>query len=484
MAAARLLQSSVFRLTWVATLVLGLAAAAAVSLIGWNANSRLTRATEMAVERDAVDLRRAMETGGMEALAGAVRVRSRLAGAGLYWLSDSNGHPVAGNLDKHPAELGPSRRTGTFNYRTTAARGESARVGAGILVDVEGGGMLVVARDVEDQRALLSMMYRDLALGLGGLAVVGILGGLLLARHILGRIEAMSAASEAIMAGNFAGRIPRRDAGDELDRLADHLNAMLERIERLMAGLREVSDNIAHDLKTPLNRLRNRAEQALGDQRGSAAWREGLERTIEEADELIKTFNALLLIARLEAGAVEDSLAIVDLAEIVAGLVELYEPVAEDAGFQIMAPNMMPAHVRANRHLIGQAIANLIDNAIKYAQRTEADAADKTVTVDVAVSGDMALIRVGDRGPGIDETDRARALQRFVRLDPSRTSSGTGLGLSLVAAVVHMHRGSLRLEDNAPGLRVVIVLPLAKTHAVTESGADRERVVGVRKVEA
>ena len=168
----------------------------------------------------------------------------------------------------------------------------------------------------------------------------------------------------------------------------------------------------------------------------------------------------------------------------VAGLVELYEPVAEDAGFQIMAPNMMPAHVRANRHLIGQAIANLIDNAIKYAQRTEADAADKTVTVDVAVSGDMALIRVGDRGPGIDETDRARALQRFVRLDPSRTSSGTGLGLSLVAAVVHMHRGSLRLEDNAPGLRVVIVLPLAKTHAVTESGADRERVVGVRKVEA
>ena len=484
MAAAKLLQSSVFRLTWAATVVLGLAAAVAVGLIGWSANSRLTQSTETVVERDAADLRRAFETGGMEALTSAVRVRSRLAGGGLYWLADSNGHPVAGNLDKHPAELGPSRRTGTFTYRTTASQGESARVGAGILIDVEGGGMLVVARDVADQRALLSMMYRDLALGLGGLAMAGILGGLLLARYILGRIEAMSAASEAIMAGNFSGRIPRRDAGDELDRLADHLNAMLERIERLMAGMREVSDNIAHDLKTPLNRLRNRAEQALGDQRGSAAWREGLERTIEEADALIKTFNALLLIARLEAGAVEESLAIVDLAEIVRGLVELYEPVAEDAGFQIIAPPAMPAHVRANRQLIGQAVANLIDNAIKYAQRVETDAAEKSVTVDISVTGDMVLISVGDRGPGIREADRERALQRFVRLDPSRTTSGTGLGLSLVAAVVHMHRGSMRLEDNAPGLRVVLVLPLAKPHALPESGAARERVVGERKVEA
>ena len=484
MAAARLLQSSVFRLTWIATVVLGLAAATAVGLIGWNANSRLTLSTEMAVERDAADLRRSLETGGMDALSSAVRVRSRLAGSGLYWLSDSNGHPVAGNLDKHPAELGPSRRTGTFTYRATEARGQTTRVGAGILVDVEGGGMLVVARDVEDQRALLWVMYRDLALGLGGLVVLGVLGGLLLARHILGRIEAMSAASEAIMAGNFSGRIPRRDAGDELDRLADHLNAMLERIERLMAGLREVSDNIAHDLKTPLNRLRNRAEQALGDQRGSGAWREGLERTIEEADELIKTFNALLLIARLEAGTVEESLAIVDLAEIVRGLVELYEPVAEDAGFQIIAPTVMLVHVRANRQLIGQAVANLIDNAIKYAQRVETNGSEKTVTVDVAVTGDMALISVGDRGPGIRATDRDRALQRFVRLDPSRTTSGTGLGLSLVAAVVHMHRGSIRLEDNAPGLRVVLVLPLAKPYAVTETGPDRDMVAGDRKVEA
>lgn len=486
MAAAKLLRSSVFRLTWVATLVLGLAAATAVALIGWHANRGLTLATQTAIERDAADLRRALETGGMEALTGAVQSRAGLSSSGLYWLSDRHGHPVAGNLEKHPAELNSGRRTGTFTYRTTTTQAREARdgIGAGVLVDVEGGGTLVVARDVEGQRALLSVMYRDLALGLGGLAFLGVIGGLLLARHILGRIEAMSAASEAIMAGNFAGRIPRIGSGDELDRLADHLNEMLDRIERLMAGLREVSDNIAHDLKTPLNRLRNRAEQALGDQRGSSAWREGLERTIEEADELIKTFNALLLIARLEAGAVEDSLAIVDVVEIVRGLVELYEPVAEDAGLRIVTNVAVPVHVRANRQLIGQAVANLMDNAIKYAKQTGPVGPERMVTLDVTASHDWALISVGDRGPGIREADRKRALQRFVRLDPSRTSSGTGLGLSLVAAVVHMHRGSIRLEDNAPGLRVVLVLPLVKPQATVETGPVPGTRVGDRKVEA
>jgi signal transduction histidine kinase len=303
-------------------------------------------------------------------------------------------------------------------------------------------------------------MQRDLALGLALLAVLGIAGGLLLARYILGRIDAMAKASQAIMAGDLSGRIPRLGSGDELDRLADHLNAMLERIERLMVGLREVSDNIAHDLKTPLNRLRNRAEAALADQRGSSAWREGLETTIEEADELIKIFNALLLIARLEAGALDESLEVVDLDEVVRDVADLYEPFAEEGGFQVRVETRKPALVKANRQLIGQAVANLIDNALKYATPASQCAGDRSVTVRVANANGMAEIAVADHGPGIPEADRQRALGRFVRLDASRTRPGTGLGLSLVAAVAQMHRGTLRLEDNEPGLRIVLALPV------------------------
>jgi signal transduction histidine kinase len=478
---ASLLRSSVFRLTLVATLVLGLVAGGAIYLVGRDANARLTLATERAIARDIGELRRTLETGGFEALAAAVDVRSRLDVGGLYWLSDAAGARRSGNLLARPQSLDARHRAGIFRYRPTGGTDDRRHTAAGVLIGIEGGGDLVVARDIEDQRALLSAINLDLALSLGGLAFLGIVGGLALARHILGRIEAMSAASEAIMTGNLSERIPRLGTGDELDRLADRLNAMLERIERLMTGLREVSENIAHDLKTPLNRLRLRAEQALADQRGSGAWREGLERTIEEADDLIKTFNALLLIARLEAGALEDTLEVVDLAEIVRDVAELYEPVAEDAGMRLVVGVCTQAPVRANRQLVGQALANLIDNAIKYGRAREAgQTSDPTVVVEVASREGHALLQVADRGPGIGDADRSRALQRFVRLDPSRTTSGTGLGLSLVAAVAHLHRGSLRLEDNAPGLRVVLSFP----RATTASGIDTLPSETPNKVEA
>ncbi|HEY8368595.1 MAG TPA: HAMP domain-containing sensor histidine kinase, partial [Thermodesulfobacteriota bacterium] len=260
-------------------------------------------------------------------------------------------------------------------------------------------------------------------------------------------------------------------SGDELDRLAESLNAMLARIEELLAALREVSDNIAHDLKTPLNRLRNRAEAAL---RGSdaATYREGLAKTIEEADDLIKTFNALLLIARLEAGAAAESMAPADLTAVVGDIAELYEPAAEEAGLElaVSAPSSLCAVV--NRELISQAVANLVDNAVKYssagipapagAAPTPPPGPPRQISIALARIGDTVEIRVGDRGPGIAPEDRERALQRFVRLEKSRSRPGAGLGLSLVAAVARMHGGSVRLEDNDPGLRVVLSIPMRR----------------------
>jgi signal transduction histidine kinase len=237
---------------------------------------------------------------------------------------------------------------------------------------------------------------------------------------------------------------------------------MLARIEQLMAGLREVSDNIAHDLKTPLSRLRNRVEGALREPYGEPVYREALERTIEEADGLIKTFNALLSIARIEAGAGGENRERLDVSALLCDVAELYEPVAEERGLVLRAEANGPILVHADRQLLGQAIANLIDNAIKYGAVGETrgeSGAKPEVEVTATEKGGVVEIAVTDRGPGIPAADRERVLDRFVRLEASRSEPGSGLGLSLVAAVARLHGGTLRLEDNAPGLRVVLALP-------------------------
>jgi signal transduction histidine kinase len=300
--------------------------------------------------------------------------------------------------------------------------------------------------------------------------MLGVGAGILISRSMLARIEAVTETSRKIMAGDLSRRIALSGSGDELDRLAESLNVMLARIEELLLALREVSDNIAHDLKTPLTRLRNRAEAALRSDDGPSSYRDGLAKTIEEADELIKTFNSLLLIARLEGGAIAESMAPVDPAAIIGDIAELYEPAAEEAGLALAVSAQQGLSLVANRELVSQAVANLVDNAIKYSPTPSPAAAGAapsppaTPTGAIAISltqvGDTVEIAVADRGPGVAPQDRERALQRFVRLEKSRSRPGAGLGLSLVAAVARMHGGSVRLEDNAPGLRVVLCIPV------------------------
>ncbi|MGI9403059.1 MAG: ATP-binding protein, partial [Hyphomicrobium sp.] len=386
--------------------------------------------------------------------------RSQPDGLGLYYLASATGAKLAGNLSRLPPEIAEGDSGGVFRYAKGADGGEEVRLGVAIPVKLEGGARLIVGRDIEEQRLFVDEMGSVFLIGFGLLSLAGIAGGFVISRIVLKRIEAINMASRSIMHGDLSRRVALSGSGDELDDLADNLNAMLDRIEALMNGLREVSDNIAHDLKTPLNRLRNSAEAALRDSSGEGAYRQGLEHTIEEADELIKTFNGLLLIARLEAGALEDSAERFDLGRVVRDVAELYEPVAEERQLKLAINAGDGPAVTANRQLVGQAVANLIDNAIKYSARAvKAHTAGPEITVSVAEHDEGIEISVGDRGPGIAAADRERVLRRFVRLEKSRTEPGTGLGLSLVQAVARLHGGSIRLEDNAPGLRVVLTLP-------------------------
>jgi signal transduction histidine kinase len=268
----------------------------------------------------------------------------------------------------------------------------------------------------------------------------------------------MSAKAATLLQEDLSGRLPLSGADDELDRLARNLNAMLDRIAGLMEGIRQVSDNIAHDLRTPLTRLRNHAEHALQLDEGEAASRAALEQVIDEADGLIRIFNALLMIARAESQSCGESLADLDAAALVHDMAELYEPAAEESGVEWRVIAEGPLPFRGQRELIGQALANLIDNALKYGAP---DLPGVKATIEISATGtDTGVeIAVADRGPGIPEQERTRVLERFVRLESSRSRPGSGLGLSLAAAVARLHGGQLRLEDFSPGLRVVLTFP-------------------------
>jgi signal transduction histidine kinase len=468
----KLLATTALRLFLIYSLVFTIAAVTVVGVIFWRTSDALTRQVLQVIAAEVRGLREQFRIGGLPLLVATLTERSRLPGSSLYLLVDENGRILAGNLEAVPSELTVERPSGTFRYTRRHGEDRRARSGVGVLIAVAGNALLIAGRDIEDQRAFTQSTQRIFLVGLGAMTLLALAGALWLGRGILRRVDAVTAASRRIMAGNLSERLPVQGSNDELDRLSTSLNEMLERIEQLLNGLREVSDNIAHDLKTPLTRLRNRAEAALAEPGGTAIYREGLVDTIEQADDVIKTFNALLAIARLEAGAATERLERADLAEIVADSVELYEPAIEDAGLTIAFGGEPGLIVRADRQLVGQAVANLIDNAIKYAApgpiRRTGGGPDITITV--AVRSGRAAIVVADRGPGIAPADRARALERFGRLDAARSRPGTGLGLSLVAAVARLHSGEVRLEDNEPGLRVVIDLPLAEHQAPAVPG--------------
>jgi hypothetical protein len=315
---------------------------------------------------------------------------------------------------------------------------------------------MLVGRDLDDREKVHNIVIHAGRWSVALVVILGLAGGFFVTRRALRRVDAMTETTRTIMEGNLSRRLNVAGTGDELDRLAENLNAMLDRIEALMHGLTEVSDNIAHDLKTPLTRLRNRAEEALRVAKTDADYRDALESTIDESDDLIRTFNALLMIARAESGHAREDMEDFDAAEVARGICELYEPLAEEKGLSLKVEAPQPIMVHGQRELVSQAVSNLVDNAIKYAVP---DGKKGSIIVTAEAEVERVLLSVADNGPGIPEADRTRVVERFVRLETSRSEPGSGLGLSLVAAVAQLHGGELILGDNSPGLKAIIALP-------------------------
>jgi signal transduction histidine kinase len=462
----KLIRTTAFRLTLVYLFLFALFAASLLGFFAWNTRHLITEQITATVNAETGEVSDIFARRGLRGLVLTIENRALRPGANLYLVTTPAGQAVAGNVGSlSPGVMATTGWTETA-YRRLDDQDSTNHFALVKVTELSSGFRLLIGHDLEERRRLFGIVAHAAQWSVLIVVVLGLGGGIFVARRVLRRIDAMTGTTQRIMAGDLSGRLPVGRSGDELDRLARNLNAMLERIEALMMGLKEVSDNIAHDLKTPLTRLRNRAEEALAKSRTEAEYRSALERTIEESDGLIRTFNALLMIARAESGQARGNMDDFDAADVARGIHELYEPLAEDDGMTLRV-KVEAAPLHGNRELISQALANLVENAIKYgkpdgtvqplAPTGEADR--KEILIEAKRVGDRVLLSVTDHGPGIPVADRKHAVERFVRLEASRTLPGSGLGLSLASAVATLHGGDLRLDDAHPGLIATLAIP-------------------------
>jgi signal transduction histidine kinase len=485
----KLIRTTAFRLTLAYLLLFALFAASLLGYFAWNTRRLINEQIMTSVNAEVGEISNIYARRGLLGLERTIGNRALRPGANLYLVTAPNGQALGGNIESlAPGVMGTTGWSET-SYRRLEDQDTADHRALVNVTELSNGFRLLIGRDLEERRRLIRIVAEAAQWSVLVVIALGLGGGIFVARRVLRRIDAMTGTTQRIMAGDLSGRLPVGRSGDELDRLAENLNAMLERIEALMVGLKEVSDNIAHDLKTPLTRLRNRAEEALAKAGNEAEYRAALERTIEESDGLIRTFNALLMIARAESGQARGNMDDFDAADVAQGIQELYEPLAEDNGLTLhVKTEQAPLH--GNRELISQALANLVENAIKYgqpapalqplsAEATSAEAAaskPKDILIEARRDGDQVLLSVTDRGQGIPEAERDHAVERFVRLEASRTQSGSGLGLSLASAVATLHGGALKLSDARPGLRATLAIP-------APTGGNAERTSGTLGLE-
>jgi signal transduction histidine kinase len=447
MKAAELLRSSSFRLSFIYMMLFAGSVLLLLGFIYWSTVSYMSKQTDATIEAEITGLAEQYREGGLNDLVNTIkqRVKRDPDSSSIYLFATSSYKPLTGNINTWPDAEPDDDGWLNFELKDIRADGKIFQARARPFV-LQGGLHLLVGRDIRELRATQKLIINALVWGMVLTLVLALAGGVIMSRSMLRRIERINQASREIMAGDLQRRVETGGSKDEFDQLAVNLNAMLDEIERLMAGIRHVTDNVAHDLRTPLTRLRTRLELLRNRLDTGSSDYEYVEDSIGDADQLLATFGALLRIARIEAGDLRENFSDVDLAALARDAAELYDAVAEEKQITIDIQIEASPVIQGDRDLLFQATINLLDNAIKYSPK------EGSIELRVTDHEDKPAISVSDSGPGIPAVEHDKILQRFYRMDSSRSQPGSGLGLSLVAAVAEMHKAKLKLGDNHPGV--------------------------------
>ncbi|XHC11007.1 HAMP domain-containing sensor histidine kinase [Labrenzia sp. ac12] len=473
----RFTRTTAFKLSLLYIAVFTVMSGVLLFYIADNTDNLMSEQVVQSVDSELKTLADVYVRGGVRDLVETIDRRSRHPDASLYLLVDFAGNALVGNIARLPTTVLEEADGGLRRVRYTRLGQDAEDIERQAMVrtfELRGGFRLLVGRDLGDQLRFSNLLANALRLWLVVVVVMAAITWLFVSRRVMKRIDEISATSRTIMQGELSGRLPVAGNDDEFDRLAINLNTMLDRIELLMQSMKDVTDNIAHDLKTPLTRLQTRIENALREAKGEEGYRGALEATLEESDQLLRIFNALLRIARVESMAPASVMEPTDLNKLVAEVAELYEPLVEDEGGKLEAD--LPEGLKAdcNRDLISQVLVNLIENALKYGRP---ETGDLLIRLGGREEDGRIVLSVTDNGPGIPEKDQDRVKERFVRLEESRSEPGTGLGLSLVKAVARLHGGDLRFMNEDPGLSARIDLKPVKPDS-SRSGHEQGGTAG------
>ena len=445
----RLLSTSTFQLTVLYSTVFAASITIVAAFLYWSTVGYMQSQTDAAIETEVQELERYYRARGLTGLVRAIGDRLEPGGdpSALYLFADRQFNPLAGNLPAWP-ELAEAQE-GWYSFRLPGpGNGIPARARVYILTPQL---ILLVGREITDLNEIVSIFVKALGWGGGMALVLALAGGFAMSLSVQRRVEQINADTREIIAGDLHKRLPTRGSGDEFDQLAGNFNTTLDELERVFDSLRHVGDGIAHDLRTPVTRLRNALDEAYRAE-DPAEVKRRLERAIEDADRLLDTFSALLRIARVESGRLP-ALERVTLRDLLDDAIDLYSALADDSGVTLSGRFNTAGVVDGDRNLLFQLIGNVLDNAIKYTP------AGGDVHVELFATADGSCLEIRDTGPGIPAAFRDRVLDRFYRLDQSRSKPGNGLGLSLVRAVADVHDAALELDDNGPGLVVRVQFP-------------------------